>query len=64
LKELSVDGTEAGQQRREHRSELRQAIQAAGKDLRARVEAGFGQLKARIAERQAERAARTETVRP
>ena len=42
-------------ERREHRSEVRQAIH---KDLRDRVEAveaGFGQLKERIAERQAER---------
>ncbi len=45
------NGLAAGQQRREHRSELRQAIGAVGKDLRERVEAGFGQLTERITER-------------
>jgi diacyltrehalose acyltransferase len=55
LREPGEKGLNVGQERREHRSELRQAIR---KDLRDRVEAvkaGFGQLKKRIAERQAER---------
>ena len=51
-RERSEKGLDVGQERREHRSELRQAIR---KDLRDRVEAGFGQLKKRIAERQADR---------
>ena len=49
-RERSEKGLDVGQERREHRSELRQAIR---KDLRDRVEAGFGQLKKRIAERRA-----------
>jgi diacyltrehalose acyltransferase len=53
LRAPSEKGLDIGQERREHRSELRQAIR---KDLRDRVEAGFGQLKKRIAERRAERA--------
>jgi diacyltrehalose acyltransferase len=40
----------AGQERREHRSEVRQSIR---EDLRDRVEAGIGQLKERVADRQA-----------
>ena len=64
LRVLSGKGAEAGQQRPAHRSELRQAIRAVGSDLRDRVEAGFRQLKERIAERQAERASSTETVKP
>jgi pimeloyl-ACP methyl ester carboxylesterase len=48
-------GPDVGQQPREHRTQLRQTIRAAGKDLRDRVEAGFGQLKKRIADRLAER---------
>ena len=62
-RERSEKGLDVGQERRE----LRQAIR---KDLRDRVEAGFGQLKERIAERQAERekptewSARTATFRP
>ena len=51
----SETGLNVGQERREHRSELRQAIRKDLKDLRERVEAGIGQLKKRIAERQAER---------
>ncbi len=51
-RESSETGLDVGQDRREHRSELRQAIR---KDLRDRVEAGFGQLTKRIAERRAER---------
>ena len=47
-RERSEKGLDVGQERRE----LRQAIR---KDLRDRVEAGFGQLKDRIAERRAER---------
>jgi len=42
----------AGQERREHRSEVRQAIR---EDLRDRVEVGIGQLKERVADRQAAR---------
>ena len=56
-RERSEKGLDVGQERREHRSELRQAI---SKDLRDRVEAGFGQLKERIAERQTEREKPTE----
>ena len=55
LRERAETGQDVGQERREHRSELRQAIR---KDLQDRVEAvqaGVGQLKERIAERQAER---------
>ncbi len=52
LRERAETGQDVGQERREHRSEVRQAIR---KDLRDRLEAGFGQLKERIAERQAER---------
>jgi diacyltrehalose acyltransferase len=56
-RERAETGQNVGQERREHRSEVRQAIR---KDLRDRVEAveaGFGQLKERIAERQTEREA-------
>jgi diacyltrehalose acyltransferase len=42
----------AGQERREHRSEVRQAIR---EDLRDRVEVGIGQIKERVADRQAAR---------
>ena len=55
LRERAETGQGVGQERREHHSELRQAIR---KDLQDRVEAvqaGVGQLKERIAERQAER---------
>jgi pimeloyl-ACP methyl ester carboxylesterase len=45
-------GPDVGHERREHRSELRQAIRT---DLRDRVEAAFGQLKNPIADRRAER---------
>ncbi|MFY9918766.1 MAG: PE-PPE domain-containing protein, partial [Mycobacterium sp.] len=54
-RERGETGQIVGQQRRDHHSEIRQAIR---KDLRDRVEAveaGFGQLKERIAERRAER---------
>lgn len=50
------DGPDVGLQPRERRSPIRQAVRAAGKDLRDRVEANFGQLKKRIADRLAERA--------
>lgn len=50
--ERGETGQNVGQERRQHSSELRQAIP---EDLRDRVEAGFGQLKEKIAERQAER---------
>ena len=52
--ELGETGQDVGQGRREHRSELRQTIR---KDLRDPGEAGLGQLKKRIADRQAERQA-------
>ena len=52
LRERIEKAQNDGEKRREHRSELRQALR---NDLRDRVEAGFGQLKKRIAERQAER---------
>ena len=45
---LRGTATDPGRQRREHRSELRQAVQAAGRDIRDRVEAGLGQLKKTI----------------
>jgi len=64
LRVLSGKGAEAGRQRPAHRSELRQAIQAVGSDLRDRVEAGFRQLKERISERRTERTAGAEAVRP
>ena len=51
LREPVEKAQNVGEERREHRRELRQAV---GTDLRDRVEAGFGQLKKRIAERQAE----------
>ncbi len=54
-RERGETGQIVGQQRRDHRSEIRQEIR---KDLRDRVEAveaGFRQLKERIAERRAER---------
>ena len=54
-RERGETGQIVGQERRDHRSEIRQAIR---KDLRDRVEAvgaGFRQLKERIAERRAER---------
>jgi hypothetical protein len=56
-RERAETGQNVGQGRREHRNEVRQAIR---KDLRDRVEAveaGFGQLRERIAERQTEREA-------
>jgi hypothetical protein len=56
LRAVAGNGPDVGQQPRGHRSQIRQAIRAAGKDLRDRVEAGFGQLKKRIADRLAERA--------
>lgn len=56
-RERGETGQNTGQERREHRSEARQAIR---KDLRDRVEAGIGQLKERIAERQADRATPSE----
>jgi diacyltrehalose acyltransferase len=49
VRALSGTATDSGQQRREHRSQLRQAVQAAGRDIRDRVEAGLGQLKKTIA---------------
>jgi diacyltrehalose acyltransferase len=49
-RELAEAEQNAGQERREHRSEVRQAIR---EDLRDRVEAGIGQLKERVADRQA-----------
>ncbi len=55
LRERAKTGQNVGQERREHRSEVRQAIR---KDLRDRVEAveaGIGQLKERIADRQSVR---------
>jgi pimeloyl-ACP methyl ester carboxylesterase len=61
---LGDNGPDGGQQRREHRSELRQTIRAVGKDLRERVGAGLRQLKERITDRKAERSAGTETVKP
>ena len=52
----SEKATDVGQERREHRSEVRQAIRKNLRDLGDRVEAGFRQLKEKIAERRAERA--------
>ena len=52
LLERVEKGLDVAKEGREHRSEVRQAIR---NDLRDRVEAGVGQLKERIAERQAER---------
>jgi len=49
VRALSGTATDLGRQRREHRSELRQAVQAAGRDMRDRVEAGLGQLEKTIA---------------
>ena len=46
---LGGTATDLGRQRHEHRSELRQAVQAAGRDIRDRVEAGLGRLKKTIA---------------
>jgi pimeloyl-ACP methyl ester carboxylesterase len=57
-------GSDVGEQRRAHRGELRQAIQAAGADLRDRVETGFRRLKERIAGSQADRDSSTEAVTP
>jgi hypothetical protein len=50
-------GQNVGQERREHRREVRQTIR---NDLRDRVEAGVGQMKERIAARQADREEPTE----
>ncbi len=55
LRERGDNGQDVGQERREHRSEVPQAIRNDLKDLGDRVEAGFGQLKERIAEGRAER---------
>ena len=55
LRERGETGQNVGQERREHRNELRQAVRKDLRDLRDRFEASFGQLKERIAERQAER---------
>ena len=49
VRALSGAVTDLGRERREHRSELRQAVQAAGRDSRDRVEAGLVQLKKTIA---------------
>ncbi|HKV22661.1 MAG TPA: PE-PPE domain-containing protein [Mycobacterium sp.] len=46
---LDDNGPDVRQQRREHRSELRQAIRSVGKDLRDRVEANVSRLEKRIA---------------
>jgi pimeloyl-ACP methyl ester carboxylesterase len=46
---LDDNGPDVRQQRREHRSELRQAIRSVGKDVRDRVEAGISRLEKRIA---------------
>ncbi len=56
LRARSEKATDVGQERREHRSEVRQAIRKNLRDLGDRVEAGFRQLKEKIAERRAERA--------
>lgn len=53
-RERGETGQDVGQQRRDHRSEIRQAIRADLRDLGDRVEAGFGQLKEKITERRAE----------
>ncbi len=55
LPERADTGQDVVQKRREHRSEVRQAIRKDLQDRVEAVEAGFGQLKERIAERQAER---------
>lgn len=55
LRERGDNGQDVGQERRDHRSEVRQAIRNDLKDLGDRVEAGVGQLKERIAEGRAER---------
>jgi diacyltrehalose acyltransferase len=62
-RERSEKGQYVGQERREHGNEVRQAIR---KDLRDRVEAGFGKLKKGIAELEEPRewSARTATFRP
>ena len=62
-------GQNVGQERREHRSEVHQVIRKNLRDLGDRVEAGFRQLKEKIAERRAERRsprvpARTTAFRP
>ena len=54
-RERGETGQNVGQERPEHRSEVRQAIRQDLRDRVEAVEAGFGQLKERIAERQAER---------
>ncbi len=55
VRELSRErvetGQNVGQERREHRGPLRQAIRAIRTDLRDRVETGLRQLKEKIAER-------------
>jgi pimeloyl-ACP methyl ester carboxylesterase len=59
VRELSSEpgetGQNVGQERREHRSEVRQAVRKNLRDLGDRVEAGFRQLKEKIAERRAPR---------
>ncbi len=54
-RERSEKGLDVGQERREHRSELRQAISQDLRDLGDRVESGVGQLKEKIAEGRADR---------
>lgn len=53
--ERGETGQNVGQDRREHRSEVRQAIRKNLRDLGDRVEAGFRQLKEKVADRRAER---------
>ncbi len=60
LRELSGNGQNVGQERRKHRNEVPQAIR---KDLRDRVEAGFGQRRERIAERETHLKIRPVSVR-
>jgi len=64
LRALSGTGTDVGQQRREHRSELRQTVRAVGADLRERVEAGFDRLAQKIAERKSDAEAVTPSPAP
>lgn len=52
LRERIEKALDAGKEHREHRNELRQAVR---EGLRDRVEAGLGQLKKRIADRQPKR---------
>ena len=54
-RERADTGQDVAQKRREHRSEVRQAIRKRSAGPGRGSEAGFGQLKERIAERQAER---------